>query len=708
MDERSRFEHELARVGAGADAVSEYESPAARKEMCRQRWFAIRDTLPAAVLTALDERRFPLAVGLAIHSGVRDANLLTNMVFFASYGDDRGYCPLVRAEKSYIAVWLDMRNTLVRPRLAVPSPPVPQSGGILCVARKDRRVAEPAPDNPGLDITGRYEHKVLSSVAPGFTFRVNQAGNHVEAVLTTVILPSGKPNRRDVHRFHGDLQRDGTFLMFSRSNPDVRALLRRNAQTGTVSLDSTALRGTSVVDQLELAESGPTLMENAISSLPAGGALVKHHEWYPLTRAQVQHIRSGLSPARLDPLLKKYFDTPAGDRVHERIARRTAARPLDDYIFKLFSNRAVGIHPLDVPLARFYARTLLSQSRWKRTLTRSHLDWIQIMISMVARDDHKNDFGSIQNYLGVHPSPSPSAGDPAARLHSYKVTLKLDGGGPFVQGYKGTITFEKTNEPFWAGRKTTFGIWLLGLTSGIGISAGDEIEGSATTSLAWQPPDIPGTVSMVKGGVSVPGVEANAGFLHVYGSEIHPPMQVLFSGAGFKPAPREGKGSLSITPELGGSWGKIQSKSLPDIDYTTVNIRTDHAVESQLTEDVHFCVDSAILTADARQALRIMCANELPALLAPTSRLTIHGHTDRSDTASRNLTLSAMRAANVLQAIEDILGRPPAMSGPQLVVAGQGENEALKAGEPDNKRNPKYRRVDIILNGRLVLTLKAQ
>jgi outer membrane protein OmpA-like peptidoglycan-associated protein len=255
---------------------------------------------------------------------------------------------------------------------------------------------------------------------------------------------------------------------------------------------------------------------------------------------------------------------------------------------------------------------------------------------------------------------------------------------------------------------------LVGLSSAIGGGVGDEIVGSATTSLAWQPPDIPGTVSMVKGEVSGPLVDANAGFLHVYGSEIYPPMQVLFSSADFKPEGaldakgRPSRKALRLMPELGGSWGKIQSKSFPDIDYTTVNIRTDHAVESHLTEDVHFCVDSAILTADARQALRIMCASELPALLAPTSRLTILGHTDRSDTASRNLTLSAMRAANAFQAIEDILGRPPAMSGTQLIVVGKGENEALKAGERDNTRNPTYRRVDIILNGRLVLTLKAQ
>ena len=217
---------------------------------------------------------------------------------------------------------------------------------------------------------------------------------------------------------------------------------------------------------------------------------------------------------------------------------------------------------------------------------------------------------------------------------------------------------------------------------------------------------------MVQGGIGVPGVAANAGFLHVYGSEIYPPMAVLFSGVGFKIPTKVPKSRRDLIPlpDLGGSWGKVQARWLPDLDYTTSHIKTDHAIASKLTEDVHFCSDGALLTEDARQALRIMCANELAALMSPTSRLAINGHTDRQDTPERNLALSDMRAQNTYKAIKDILGDKLAIpSDPSHTeVSGKGETEAERDGRPDNENNPKYRRTDIILNGRLVLTLRAQ
>jgi subtilisin family serine protease/outer membrane protein OmpA-like peptidoglycan-associated protein len=686
--------------------------PDPKQEQCRQQWEKIRDRLPEAVQTALEQKKYDLAVGLAIHSGIRDGDLLTNMVFFTWQGPRRGYCRLASTEKDYIVIWNDIMKTMVRPRLAVPSPLVPQAGGIVCVARKDRRLADPAPDNPAFDLTGRYEHRVPAGIAPGFTFRLNQAGKHLEAVLTRVVLPMDGARRRDSYRYHGDLQADGSFLMFSRTQPDVRAVLRRDAQTGSVSVDTSAIGGKT--DQLDLVAAAPTLMESTLNYLPAPVALVKLHEWFPLTRIQARHLIDSLSPAKIDPFLKRYFDTPAGDRVSEKIALREAARPFDDYLNKVFGDRNVGIHYLDRPLARFYARTLLSESRWRRDLTRSHLDWIQIMLSMVARDDHRNDFQGMQTHLGLRPDAGPT--NPDAAQHTYKVTLKLTGAGFFAHGYKGSITFEKTNPPSWPTSsawpqgKVTFGIWILGLSAAPDISVGDTIEGEATTLQPWQPPDIPGTVSMVKGGIGVPGVGADAGFLHVYGSEIFPPMAVLFSGVSLKiptSVPKSRRDLIPL-PDLGGSWGKIQARSLPDLDYTTFQMKTDHAVASGLTDDVHFCVDGALLTEDARQALRIMCANELVALTSPTSRLTINGHTDRSDTSNRNLELSDMRAKNTYQAIKDILGTKLAIPLSHTQVSGKGETEAERDGRPDNERNPKYRRADVILNARLVLTLRAQ
>jgi len=151
--------------------------------------------------------------------------------------------------------------------------------------------------------------------------------------------------------------------------------------------------------------------------------------------------------------------------------------------------------------------------------------------------------------------------------------------------------------------------------------------------------------------------------------------------------------------------GKISDQSFPDVDYSTFQVKSDYAVTYGLTEDVHFCLDSALLTEDARQALRIMCANELPALMSPTSHLTIYAHTDRSVSKDYNLRLSDRRAKNTRQAVRDILGVKFGIPEKQIICEGKGEMEAEKDKRPDKEVNPKYRRVDIILNARLVLTL---
>ncbi|MGB5711882.1 MAG: hypothetical protein WBM44_13350, partial [Waterburya sp.] len=112
-----------------------------------------------------------------------------------------------------------------------------------------------------------------------------------------------------------------------------------------------------------------------------------------------------------------------------------------------------------------------------------------------------------------------------------------------------------------------------------------------------------------------------------------------------------------------------------------------------------------------RQALRIMCANELTSFMSPGSTLAIIGHTDRVGRGKgkrkekRNLVLSAMRSQNTLQAIEDILGSKLKIPQKQIKPQGKGEQAAKEAGRDDKIPNPKDRRVDIILNSRLVLTL---
>jgi hypothetical protein len=63
-----------------------------------------------------------------------------------------------------------------------------------------------------------------------------------------------------------------------------------------------------------------------------------------------------------------------------------------------------------------------------------------------------------------------------------------------------------------------------------------------------------------------------------------------------------------------------------------------------------------------------------------------------------------MRAKNVKQALKDILGSDLAIPDDTIETQGLGDLEASRHN-PDETPDLKYRRVDVELNGRCVLTL---
>lgn len=147
-----------------------------------------------------------------------------------------------------------------------------------------------------------------------------------------------------------------------------------------------------------------------------------------------------------------------------------------------------------------------------------------------------------------------------------------------------------------------------------------------------------------------------------------------------------GKKSKLDFVNLGGLWGEIYEKTLPDKDYSKFSPVTDYSTTYGLKEDVHFCLDSAILTEDGRQALRIICANYLPAFLNPDSTIEIVGHTDTLAPEKYNYDLSTWRAKNTKQAIIDTLGSKLLIK--KINAWGEGEKQAAMA-DPDQTPNPK-------------------
>src|SRR5262249_11050434 len=136
--------------------------------------------------------------------------------------------------------------------------------------------------------------------------------------------------------------------------------------------------------------------------------------------------------------------------------------------------------------------------------------------------------------------------------------------------------------------------------------------GEAETYHEWKPQDFIGSIHLVMGtgGVSVPGADlsGSAGFMHIFGKKYLPPMDVLWTRGNIKPKlPKKLSKNITLKkPDLKGLWGEIYHKNLSDVDLSRVAI-TDYAADYKLQDDVHFCLGSALLTEDARQALRIVC-----------------------------------------------------------------------------------------------------
>lgn len=708
----SPFATEERRPATEAGAGELESAKQRRRTTCEAAWSTLRDGLPEPMRDALRAGQFPDAVRWGIHHGMRDVDALTTIVFHGWHGSSRGYCKLDPAEPKfafYRTQWRQIRDQMVRPAFAFAAQP-DKAGPSVCVAGGKPRREPPRPDGPPFDVTGRYEDR---AAVPKFTLRVNQAGNHVEALMTEAVLPPSDPRGprrgpRRTWRFSGDLRPGaggGYVELFDRARPSVPVHLTPDPATGALRIWESGTPGFRA-ERVSLA---PTMMEGALSGLDEKD-LVRLHEWRPLAGHQVRHLHDRLRPDALAPLLQKVFAVK-GDLTASRLDRARATGELLRHLERIWDDPAHGIDEQDRDLARFYARTILTRGKWTLGYTRSVLDWLQFATERLVLDGAAPTSAfALTRLLGL----APLARTPGRGMHSYTVRMSMRGGSAFVGGYGGSLTVEKTSDggAWRKGATERFDFWVLGVEVGIGLKPGKSISGTVSVPFEWQPPDFPGTIAIVKGEVSFGGVSAEAGFVHIHGSGNLPVLEVLFTDLGpditLKPKPGGAKLDLKLSLGPAGHLGKIRKKPFPDVDYTTFTVRTDHAVAYGLTKDVHFCLDSASLSAEARQAVRVMCANELAAFVSPNTHLTINAHTDRSASPDYNRTLSALRAENTRQVIQDVLGPKFGIAEGNVTLRGMGESEATAAGRPDGERNPKYRRVDVILDARLVLTLNAQ
>jgi flagellar motor protein MotB len=694
----------------------ERETPEAAR--CRKKWEDFRNALTDDVKAALNHD-FDLAVITAIHHGLRDVNKLTDMLFFQSWGQTRGYCRIRPGErdpsgrKKMADWWRELRAKHVVPAVKKPSPKLPRAGGIACV-KPEKRPAPAAPEAPEVDLTGSYEQR-LPGTAPPYVVRINQAGTHIECLIRQTSTPADKTPGR-MNFLFGDRQEDGSYFLFNPALPGAFAVLKPAPAGILLSIGS----GQWLLGLVD---------DNATHLVPTLGKftdeLVRLHQQRPLSHAQMEHLINGLTAKKIEPFLDDYFNKQSGDDLPAaRGGRNRSRNRFDEYLKSVFEHPRLGFLKTDQQdkrLVSFYARTLLSEARWTKRYTMSHLDWIQRMHARAMRDRGSLIYG--EEWLDLRPVGVEADGP----KHVYKVEVKLKGGGFWIHGYIGTITFEKVSDDLpgtrWKkGVRWSFGCRIVGGQAGASLNF--QQTGRAESQYEWLPQDIPGDIRVGQFGAEATygpvTAGATGGFIHVEGSRQFPTLQVKFKDFDIdvKP-PKRSRGkkkpmamSLKIGP--GGFFGSIRPKAFPLMDLSSPSENTDYAVALGLKEDVHFCLDSAFLTEDARHALRIMIGKELPAFLSPLSRIAITGHTDRSGPPRRspdekrqyNKELSELRAQNTCQAIRDIVGDDLAILSDRehLLITGKGQEEAEKDA---NAINPERRRVDVVLSSRLVLTMRA-
>jgi len=626
-------------------------------------------------------------------------------------------------------------------------------GKIVCIARHERK-EYPHTDKQPPSVLGRFQEK-----NGDFTLHINHTGSYIEAVWAETAKKSWQfEYNKCIIFLWGRLEDDGSFRLTP--NPGLDLSDKNDKKTDASLIYSFRLFGKRNNDQLKLKvwkapnkekdakiyqlipnESDespkrnfrPTYMKEVLDTLPEKlkrefREVIKMYQWAPLTKQNYSWLvdrllkkniyfvywkkdRDNIFKEKFDQSIKElievYFDSsmPKGGRGWERLKRKEAIWNLDFYIgYAVFpTQEPTPWHKDDLILAKFFAKLILEkeQIRIGKIDIRTYREWIQIMVDQYA-DDRSGKLDNLEKYLGFVPTRNKDT------LPKYKYKVKMDfkgasfGFGPFfgVGAFAGPMTISqvdiKSDKVLW--KKA----YLGGLTvagPGVGPGATYTPTAEAESHNNWKQSNFLGSFSIL----SIVGVGE---LVEIFGSEKFPKLQ-------FKVKPGTGR-SLSASV----SYGTIESKSKykrtpakpPEKTgpYVVLYKNTD-LVKFEQSE--HFCLGSAKLTKAAISRIGFFCARELRSLMITKSRLWIVGHADRVDTEERNYELSELRAKNTRNVIEAILGN--LLKANEVYDTGWGEEEAqehdIKYGrDTDGIPNKKYRRVDVVLNARLVVRLYAE
>lgn len=596
-------------------------------------------------------------------------------------------------------------------------------GAHTAVGLKRRSLAPAAPDDQSPAVTGRYE-----ALGDDVVCHINQAGPHIQIWLGR--FPTGGKGALTPERFAGDLRPGGggaTFQLYKFDDPGCEPVGTLTASGSPLLLSLSGAVGGGEF-RLGLQSEGATLSESALEKI-TDDAVLATNEYFPLTSSMIERIERDVvdagreedgTPQTIPEHLNEFFGL-ANNNTISNMNRWHCARRLDTQLKSIHDLW----HPKLRPLVLEHMSRVLHQQRYTHEGTDASVwYWLEAIVNLmreyggrdVARNVNRYELPFCEGLLKMVPD------EESDDRYVYRMTMlviglegKLVGG---LGGYFGACTIDrfecKASECDSPGKvkivyetktrsaRLEYTVWFGGGSGGLaaGVKFGHLIGGTAVSSHEYAQNDL-------KGGVQI--FEASAGGSWGVGGSIGE-TAIVFTGSGrFSALPfstdlLSGEAGLASGAGVGAYFGYAHGTKDRTIPDPFVPDDRDHAVETKMQADVHFHLGDSHLTERGRQLVRVFCAIELASLSSATSELSYYGHADRVDTKDRNYELTRFRAKNVKQAVKDVSGTAFAVEDREMDTVGWGEIEASMGPKPDldGVENPQARRVEVILNSRLI------
>jgi outer membrane protein OmpA-like peptidoglycan-associated protein len=580
-------------------------------------------------------------------------------------------------------------------------------------AKSDIKPAEPQPEPQEPDITGMWEWAGPPDVNGdhGMFLQVNRAGKRIEGWH---LDHASKTETA----FGGDVVEDGDIVL--QKSPGYTEIV------GRLRIDGEQLRvtwGQHFEHALTRMHHAAALSDEAMLAFPENQRqAILHAQRRPLLSVQRSRIVEGTSGPAIRGWIVKYLNESAGATSAEQRIRAQIVVAIDRYVGNLFQ----GIHHEDLPLARRLAMGVLSREQYtdRDERTQSVLAWLIDMapITKVRRERPTDDpIPSLHHYLGI-------GVDSTKHYYMFKVAMSATAAstdavdvitGQVMKAYRlksvglgggifrGTLIVTELTKQDKVGPKVwsqSYPIWLAQLGVGMGISLGSEDESEnhqiVVTPFNWRADDFPGIFHLVDLTAGGGSYSIGATGLFLRGSERFPEMAADLSGL-TKNYGLNAELSMAIGYVLPAGQTKPQSYRVPD--------ETKYEASVRVEEAIHFPFSWEVLTEEARQKIRILAAKELALFRSGQPKMYFVGHADRVDEPEWNIALSHCRAFNAGQALRDALGKNYKYNpDKEPEHFGLGELGAAEAKDKDNIQNPNWRRVDIFINGRLVVQLSGE